>query len=175
MEIFVYVTGTVLIMAISWFLSIKHRRYHGVARFFSFESIFVLIWLNRHVWFPDPLAINQIFSWLTLFLSLYFAVAGFLLLIRLGKPSASNFENTSVLVRTGLYKYIRHPLYMSLFLLGTGAMLKDIKSVQLILGLINMVAVYLTARIEEKEMYARFGEEYKKYKKETKMFIPYIF
>ena len=45
---------------------------------------------------------------------------------------------------------------------------------QLTLGLINTIAVYITARIEEKEMIAKFGDEYREYMKETKMFIPYV-
>jgi protein-S-isoprenylcysteine O-methyltransferase Ste14 len=106
-------------------------------------------------------------------LSLYFAVAGFFLLKNIGKPD-SNFENTSVLVKKGLYKYIRHPLYLSLFLLGTGIMFKDLHSNQLLLGAVNLIAVYITARIEEREMTDKFGPEYIEYRVETWMFIPFI-
>jgi len=115
----------------------------------------------------------QVISWILLILSLYAVITGYLLLKRKGKPSA-NFENTSLLVRTGIYGYIRHPLYLSIFLLGTGIVLKDPHPVQLALGLINLVAIWITARIEEKEMIAKFGEEYKAYMTETKMFIPFI-
>jgi protein-S-isoprenylcysteine O-methyltransferase Ste14 len=168
------IAGTVFIILFSWFLSIRHKRYHGFARFFSFESIFILIGLNKDVWFLNPFSILQILSWIFLAASIYLAIAGFVLLRKVGKPATKNFEDTSVLVRKGLYRYIRHPLYLSLFLLGTGAMLKDIKSLQLLLGGVNMIAVYLTSRIEEKEMIAKFGEEYILYMKETKMFIPFI-
>lgn len=106
--------------------------------------------------------------------SIYLAIAGFVVLRKLGKPATNNFEDTSVLVRKGLYGYIRHPLYLSLFLLGTGIVLKDMKILQLLLGGVNMIAVYLTSRIEEKEMIAKFGQEYILYMKETKMFIPFI-
>jgi protein-S-isoprenylcysteine O-methyltransferase Ste14 len=173
MDIVILIIGTVLIILFSWFLSIKHKRYHGIARFFSFESIFILVLLNWDIWFKDPLKATQVISWLLLILSIYIATAGFLILKKIGKPTA-NFENTSVLVKKGLYKYIRHPLYLSLFLLGTGVMFKDPGKMQLILGCVNLLAVYITSRIEENEMIARFGEEYKKYMAETKMFLPYI-
>jgi protein-S-isoprenylcysteine O-methyltransferase Ste14 len=100
-------------------------------------------------------------------------ITGYLLLKRKGKPD-SNFENTSLLVQSGIYGYIRHPLYLSIFLLGTGIMLKNPAPVQLVLGVINLLAVYITARIEEKEMIAKFGAEYIEYMKKTKMFIPLI-
>jgi protein-S-isoprenylcysteine O-methyltransferase Ste14 len=173
MNIFILICGTLLIIAFSWFLSIRHKRYHGIARFFSFESIFILVLLNSGIWFREPFSFLQIISWTLLIFSIYFAVAGFLLLKRIGKPDA-NFENTSALVKEGLYKYIRHPLYLSLLLVGTGAMIKDPGSLQLVFGSVNLAAIWLTARIEEKEMIARFGEEYQQYMKETKMFIPYI-
>jgi protein-S-isoprenylcysteine O-methyltransferase Ste14 len=175
MNIYAIAIGTVVIIIFSWFLSIKHKRYHGIARFFSFESIFILLAMNKEVWFDDPFSVRQMLSWILFILSIYLAIAGFILLKKVGKPSGGNFENTSALVRTGLYKYIRHPLYMSLLLLGTGEMLKDPGSVQITIGLINLVAVYITARIEEREMIARFGEEYRTYMKETKMFLPFVF
>jgi protein-S-isoprenylcysteine O-methyltransferase Ste14 len=100
-------------------------------------------------------------------------ITGYLLLKRKGKPD-SNFENTSLLVKSGIYGYIRHPLYLSIFLLGTGVMLKDPEPVQLVLGGINLIAVYITARIEENEMIAKFGDNYRLYMTETKMFIPFI-
>jgi protein-S-isoprenylcysteine O-methyltransferase Ste14 len=169
----ILIAGTCIIILFSWFLSIKHKRYHGIARFFSFESIFILVYLNLNIWFKDPFAPFQIISWLLFLLSVYIAVAGFLLLRKIGKPDA-NFENTSVLVKESLYKYIRHPLYLSLFIFGTGIVIKHPGPVQLIFGFVNLVALYITARMEEKEMIARFGKEYQDYMKETKMFIPFI-
>jgi protein-S-isoprenylcysteine O-methyltransferase Ste14 len=106
-------------------------------------------------------------------MSIYVVVTGYMLLKRKGNPTR-NFENTSVLVKTGIYRYIRHPLYLSIFLLGTGIMLKDPAPFQIALGIINLIAVYITARIEENEMLAKFGDEYRLYMTETKMFIPYI-
>jgi protein-S-isoprenylcysteine O-methyltransferase Ste14 len=173
MNFIIILTGTSLIILFSWFLSIKYKRYHGITRFFAFESIFILVLLNYRIWFFHPFSLLQIISWILLILSAYVVIAGYLLLKRKGKPD-SNFENTSVLVKTGIYRYIRHPLYLSVFLLGTGIMLKDPGVVQICLGLINLVAVYFTARIEEKEMTARFGDEYLAYMKETKMFIPFV-
>jgi protein-S-isoprenylcysteine O-methyltransferase Ste14 len=174
MNIYVIAAGTVFIMLVSWFLSIKHGRYHGIARFFAFESVFILFLLNYRFWFNDPFSPVQLASWFLLIFSIYPVTAGFLLLKRVGKPD-SNFENTSVLVNTGIYGLIRHPLYLSVFLLGTGIMLKDPAPLQLILGTLNMVAVIITALIEEKEMIAKFGESYREYMKVTKMFIPFLF
>ena len=173
MSYYVLFTGTILIVLFSWFLSIRYKRYHGIARFFAFESVFILVLLNYRIWFINPFSPLHIISWILLILSIYVVIAGFTLLKRKGKPD-SNLENTSLLVKAGIYGYIRHPLYFSIFLLGTGVMLKDTGSVQIVLGIINLIAIYLTAKIEEKEMMVKFGDDYKEYMKETKMFIPFI-
>jgi protein-S-isoprenylcysteine O-methyltransferase Ste14 len=167
------IIGTIFIILFSWFLSIKYKRYHGIARFFAFESVFILVLLNYKVWFIKPLSPSQIVSWILLCLSLYVVITGYLLLRRKGKPD-SNFENTSVLVKSGIYGYIRHPLYLSIFLLGTGIVLKDPGPLQLSFGVTNLIAIFFTARIEENEMISKFGNEYKEYMKDTKMFIPFI-
>ena len=173
MNYLILITGTIFIILFSWFLSIKYKRYHGIARFFAFESVFILVLLNYRVWFVNPFSPVQLISWFLLFFSIYVVMTGYLLLKRMGKPSI-NFENTSRLVKSGIYRYIRHPLYLSIFLLGTGIVLKDPAPIQILLGIINLIAVYITARIEENEMISRFGNEYKLYMTETKMFIPYI-
>ena len=174
MNFIVLITGTIIIVLFSWFFSIREKRFHGITRFFSFESIFILVLLNLKVWFHNAFAFHQVILWILLIASIYPGLAGYILLKRKGRSERS-FENTTVLVKSGIYKYIRHPLYCSLLLLGTGVMFKDTGALQLILGAVNLVAVCLTARIEEKEMVARYGNEYADYVKDTKMFIPYIF
>jgi len=173
MNIPVLIAGTVIILIFSWFFSIKHKRYHGIVRFFSFESIFILLLLNYRFWFAHPFSPMQMVSWIFLLLSVYPGIAGYLILRRKGK-SVESFENTTVLVKTGIYRYIRHPLYFSLLLFGTGVMFKHTGTMQIVLGIINLTAIFFTALTEEKEMIAKFGNDYKEYMKESKMFIPYI-
>ncbi len=169
----VLITGTIFLILFSWFFSLKHKRYHGIPRFFAFESIFILAMLNLKAWFHDPFSFFQIISWIMLILSAYIGIAGFLILRRKGR-SGRDFEATTVLIKSDIYKYIRHPLYLSLILLGTGIMLKDMDTARLIPGTVNIIALYITCRIEEKEMIERFGDDYAVYMKETKMFIPYV-
>jgi protein-S-isoprenylcysteine O-methyltransferase Ste14 len=167
-------TGALLLVWFNWWFSIKEGRLHGVARFFGFMGIYLLVWHNLQLWFHDPFSMKQIFSWLLLCLSAYNGIMGFYLLKVAGKPRGK-LENTTQLVQSGLYKYIRHPLYGSLLFLSFGIWLKQTDLFSYIVVTINLFAFYLTAIIEEGEMIARFGEEYKNYMKKTKMFVPYLF
>ena len=174
MNLTALIKGTIIIILFSWYYSIKAKRYHGIARFFSFESIYILILLNYRLWFRDAFSWHQIISWIFLFASIYPGIAGYLTLRNRGEAK-DHFENTTRLVRSGIYRYIRHPLYCSLLLLGTGTMFKDPGPIQIIAGIINALAVYFTALIEEKEMILKFGNQYSEYMKDTKMFIPFLF
>jgi protein-S-isoprenylcysteine O-methyltransferase Ste14 len=83
-------------------------------------------------------------------------------------------EETTSLINSGLYRYIRHPLYLSLILGGFGIMMKDPGWTQILLAGGNFIALYVTARVEEGEMIGKFGKEYTDYMKDTKMFIPFV-
>jgi len=168
-----FTAGTLLIAWYTWWMSLREKRYHGIYRFFAFESILAIFMLNWPFWFRDPFSPLQIASWSLLFLSIAPAAMGYYLLHRVGKPEGT-FENTSALVKEGIYRYIRHPLYGSLVLLGLGAFLKNVTILTASLVLVNAMALVLTAKTEEREMIGKFGDEYRDYMKETKMFIPYI-
>ena len=170
----VFILGTAAILIFSWRFSIQARRYHGAARFFAFESILILFILNARFWFQRPFTAAHIFSWLFLLASIPPVVSGTLLLVRQGRPDGQ-LENTTRLVTTGIYHWIRHPLYLSVGLFGTGVFLKNVTLETSLLAIVVAAAVILTALIEEGEMKARFGESYGAYMKTTKRFIPGVF
>ncbi|HEY6950920.1 MAG TPA: isoprenylcysteine carboxylmethyltransferase family protein [Bacteroidota bacterium] len=161
---------------LAWFSrhSLANRRAHGFYRFFAFETLLVLILANIDFWFHDPFSWNQIVSWIFLLSSLALAVHGFYLLRVIGKPQG-DFENTTRLVRIGAYRYIRHPLYSSLVVLTPGVFFKDPSVLGILLWGTTTLFLYATARTEESENTAKFGEEYAEYMQSTRMFIPYLF
>ena len=118
--------------------------------------------INLRVWFDDPLAPHQIVSWVLLLLAVLLAGVGFLQLHQFGRPEGS-FENTTKLVETGLYRFIRHPLYISLILGTWGIALKKLDSLSVITVLAATICYFFTAKVEEEEMIEKFGEEYKDY------------
>lgn len=167
--------GTVFLAVFSWKFSIRAMRYHGVARFFAFESLLALGTLNAGPWFRDPGSPRQLVSWAFLLVSLYLAAHGLYLLVRLGKPRKDDLENTTQLVTRGLYGFIRHPLYASLIYVGIGACLKQVTPLTTALAAVNAAALFVTAKVEEGEMTAKFGEDYRIYMTKTKRFIPFLF
>jgi protein-S-isoprenylcysteine O-methyltransferase Ste14 len=156
----------------SW-KSLWNRKVHGFYRFFAFESILALIIVNARAWFTNPFSVTQIISWILLLGSIIMAIQGFYLLHEIGRPT-QGIEDTTILVKTGIYKYIRHPLYGSLILIAFGAFLKDISLLPAVLATMAIIFSVATALVEEKENLKRFGDEYAHYMNSTKRFIPFI-
>ncbi len=161
--------------------SLRYPTSHGFSRFFAFEAILALIVLNAPYWFRDPFGGRQLVSWLLLSVSLAFVAWGFVLLRRLGgfHPAAEaspafEWESTGRMVTTGIYHYIRHPMYSSLLLLAWGALLKSVTATTLVLAAGASIALFATAKTEEAENLARFGEEYREYMMRTRRFVPFL-
>jgi protein-S-isoprenylcysteine O-methyltransferase Ste14 len=180
-KVLVFAILSIPIVIIS-FRSLKVPGSHGFYRFFGWEGLLWLAVSNFSYWFEQPFSLLQIISWILLFYSLYLVIAGVLLLMQKGKAHHSrqdqtlfSFEKTTELVETGVFRYIRHPLYGSLTFLTWGIFLKQPTWWFLLVTLFSSLMFFLTAKRDEKECIAYFGEAYKDYMKRTKMFIPYIF
>ena len=172
-EILIFVVVNVWIFCVSW-PSFRDVRSHGFYRFFAFEFFLILFLLNMRYWFNETFAIHQIISWFLLLCSLFLVAHGFYLLRLIGKPKR-DIEDTTVLVKQGAYKYIRHPLYSSLFFGCWGVFFKRPSLTGSILAAFGTMAVVATAKMEERENLQKFGDEYSEYKRSTKMLIPFLF
>lgn len=172
LKLIIFATVSAGIVFLSW-RSLRKLHSHGFFRFFAFEFTLALILLNLEHWFYEPFSALQIVSWLLLLSSLILVVHGFYLLRVTGRPKGG-IENTTVLVKRGAYKYIRHPLYSSLLLLGWGVFFKDLSLLSITLVLVASAFLVATARVEEAENLQKFGAEYAAYMKTTKMFIPFL-
>lgn len=155
---------------------------HGFWRFFAWEAILGLIVLNHEIWGDDPSSPHQFASWLLMLTSIALVVAGVQGLKSEGAASAQRqddsfyeFEKTTQLVTHGIFAYIRHPMYASLLALAWGAFCQDPSLAGAGLGGIATLALWLTARSDERECLAYFGQSYAEYMQRTRRFIPYLF
>ena len=109
-----------------------------------------------------------------------------------------NFELTKpkALVKTGLYKYVRHPSYPALFACqaGAGALYLRVRGVMgcwlsnetatmlerwdvwvlVLLGVATFFLLRVRIKEEEEMLRSAFGEEYEEYARRTRRFLPGI-
>ena len=162
--------------------SLANFRNHGFYRFFSWECILWLLVSDIKYWFDDPFGFRQVISWILLVASIYYLVAGIILIKKVGKPKKNSereelygFEKTTELIDNGIFRYIRHPLYGSLILLTWGILLKHVTITLFFISLASTIFLYFTALFDEKECIGYFGGQYHQYMKRTKMFVPFLF
>jgi protein-S-isoprenylcysteine O-methyltransferase Ste14 len=155
---------------------------HGFPRFFAWECIIGLFVADYSFWFADPFSVRQVISWILLLISVYLVIAGVLFLRKAQKPGIVRvddklfrFEKTTELITTGIFKYIRHPLYSSLFFLTWGIYFKHPTVIMTFVALLSSVLLWYTAVRDEKECIAYFGDTYREYMKGTNRFVPFIF
>lgn len=144
-------------------------------------SMFIIGWLFG-IWLPEGILwghtlgqyIGDWGTWIGALVSL----AGAFLVIsgwsKIHKEYWSKETGQGHLVKTGIYKYIRHPQYTGFFLITMGVMMTWVTIPLLLLYCLLLFLYYGLAKREEKDMEVEFGDEYVRYKKTTKMFIPYI-
>jgi len=147
---------------------------HGFYMFFAFESLLALLFFNTDFWIHRPFSWYQILSWVLLVISALLAFSGFYGLKKYGKP-VEGWEETTELIRKGIFRYIRHPLYSSLILLAIGILLKNMALQPFIACLVCVSFLVTASMIEEKENLAKFGDSYRAYAHDTRRYIPFIF
>jgi protein-S-isoprenylcysteine O-methyltransferase Ste14 len=80
-----------------------------------------------------------------------------------------------VLVRTGPYRYVRHPIYTGLLMAvaGTACAIGQLRGV--LAFVLTFWALWYKSRIEERLMTETFGDAYRAYQAQVKGLIPFVF
>lgn len=180
MQVIVFLIGTLVLFWVSY-QSLRQPGTHGFYRFFAWELMLLLFVLNMPAWNQMLGTWYQMISSGLFWVSLFLVLAGVIQLRLFGKPNAQrndvpmvHFEKTTVLVKTGIYRYIRHPLYGSLLFLCWGFFFKDPSLKGTVIAVVASVYLMLAAREEEGECIRFFGECYRDYMKHSKRLVPFV-
>ncbi len=79
------------------------------------------------------------------------------------------------LITTGVYGYVRHPIYTGILLMAAGTVIYTDRIGMVIFFLILLSFFLFKSKEEEEILTKHFGEEYSAYKKRVKKIIPYIY
>jgi protein-S-isoprenylcysteine O-methyltransferase Ste14 len=80
------------------------------------------------------------------------------------------------LIKTGPYRYIRHPSYLAILIITAGLGIALANWISLLICIV-LPSIGLARRInvEEKTLEGHFGNQYRDYKKNTRAIIPFIY
>ena len=142
------------------------------------QSILLVLFLV--VWFGDSFFLHKstfLSDYVSLLIRLFILGLTFITaiyLVKSGHVVISHEHRPAGLVTSGAFRYVRHPLYLGSILACFGLTVSTVSlfSFGIFIGVFifyNYIAGY-----EEKLLDARFGEEYKEYKKRTGKWMPKI-
>ncbi len=144
--------------------------------FLSYAQFIVVLQLAGLSLFPKPQfpVIVQILAILT-------CVKGLILCITARKTLGKNWTNAkdykhnpaAHLISSGIYSYIRHPIYLGLIFIFTGSEMLANSYLIIFLPLLYLW-FYNQAIKEEGLLLVRFGKQYENYIAKTKTFLPYL-
>jgi len=77
------------------------------------------------------------------------------------------------LVTSGIYKYIRHPMYLSVIIMTLSFVVASFSWIEILLFLLLILVLWLKAKREE-ELWCLCDERYKEYQKRSKLFLPFL-
>lgn len=133
---------------------------------------FILLTIFYIPFIPDAFQTPVILKYLGVIIS----ILGFLIIIiailQLNKnltPLPTPKENGS-LINTGLYKYVRHPIYSGIFLAAIGIAFYTGSYWQLAISFILLILFYFKSKYEESLLNEKY-KEYEHYKKVTRRFF----
>ena len=162
-------------MSVKSFIHMKSDRYSGLVIFFTLALFMVAITSDvfvRRPAFVFPIVLS---GFITFIIGFLVRVIG---QVSLGKNFSLmvRIRQDHTLIRRGIYRYIRHPMYTGMFMIAIGMciMMQSIIGIAITLFLLVPVGIY-RVKVEETALRKRFGKEYEKYQQSTKRFVPFLF
>ncbi|SYZ73440.1 Isoprenylcysteine carboxyl methyltransferase [Candidatus Zixiibacteriota bacterium] len=183
----------ILIISLCWVLSeillavIRKSRGEGAGKLD--KSSFRLLWLVIVLAITAGVSIatkgiglvqaaRQIAAYLGISLILAGLVIRWVSIITLGKYFTVNVNISAghTIIKSGIYKYVRHPSYSGSLLsfLGLGIYFSNWASLVVIFIPITASFIY-RIKIEEKALKIKFGREYEEYSSKTARLVPGLF
>jgi len=95
----------------------------------------------------------------------------------LGKQFSSyvTLQENHQLVQTGLYKHIRHPMYLGVLIVMAGMPLVFRSWLVILVTILTLAFVWVRMRQEERLLGEHFGSEFESYRRHTWRLLPHIY
>ena len=139
------------------------------------SAILVILQLITMIYlliFNYPIAVG-----IGLFFQIIEIIIGFwgILTIKIGNFNIQPEVKSESLIRSGPYKWIRNPMYLSIILFYFPIVVQHLTWINGTVFFILVTVLVLKMRMEEHFLEALFDQEYLEYKSNSKRLIPYIY
>jgi protein-S-isoprenylcysteine O-methyltransferase Ste14 len=125
---------------------------------------------------PSVLECPFVANWYLVLGQILVVAAAAFLAYTVVRRKAIGGQDTGVLIRSGIYSFSRHPIYLGVVLMSLGIAIMRTNFDGMIVFPLVVMANFIQAKLEEEyDVGVRFKEEYEEYRKQTRMFGPVWF
>jgi len=122
---------------------------------------FVLSWFVSS---PSALEMLDYIGWIIWAVGIVLILLPLFVLHSKGRvEKRESFVHTKVLVETGIYAVVRHPLYLGWLLMYLAIIFWSQHWLTAIIGIAGMACVYLISKQEDQRLIEKFDDDYKRY------------
>ena len=138
-----------------------------------FAVLFAVVWILDSFFLKwTTFLSDSVPTWIrTLAGCVLLAVAGFLAISSM-KTVFAEVRDPPAVIRSGLFAYVRHPMYFSEVLLYAGLFALSLSLASAAVGLSAAIFLFYLCRHEELLLIDRFGDDYRGYMREVPMWLP---
>jgi len=137
-------------------------------------GLFLIIWIGDFFFLRKSTFLSHHVPLFFRLIILDLALIASVCLFKSGHAVVCHGQRLSIVVTTGAFRYVRHPLYLASLLTYLGLTLSTMSIGSFIL-LVGIFAFHNTiANYEEKWLEVKFGKEYGMYKEKTGKWFPRI-
>lgn len=133
--------------------------------FYVAGVLLVVDWLP--CWFlSNPAAARALtyLGWATWLLGTLLIFLSIAVLRSRGRPqNGKDWTHTTIIVETGIYAVVRHPLYLGWLLMYPAAILISQHWLTAVVGIPGMACMYAVSRQEDRYLVEKFGDRYERY------------
>lgn len=138
--------------------------------------LFMGIWVTDSFMFHYSTALLQdVSNYLRIGVAGPVLIAGWILARRGLRAVFGTEREKPELIRTGVFRVVRHPVYAGALLFYLGAILMTMSIASAAFWLVIIVFYVFICRYEERILTEKFGDDYLDYKKKTGMLFPKLF
>lgn len=154
--------------------------YRVIYSFFATVNFILLGWF--HIIVPSGPVFDT--GMVLIGMGILFSLAGSIVFWKSAKRYGKDFllvedyynpADAGSLYRDGIHQLVRHPLYFGILLFLVALVLIFPSWKNLVFAFVSAAYIYIGASLEERKLARRYGEAYRKYQKEVRMLIPYLF
>jgi len=119
-------------------------------------------------WFlynPTASSVRINWGWVIIFISGIFGWLPIFTFRSKGRIQGRSYIDTTALVDTGIYQFVRHPQYLAGVLINIGAPFITWHWLVILLGVLSAIMNYWNTFIEEEQNLEKFGDAYRDYQR----------